>query len=74
MPVVIFAGCCIACIRLINFYANPLMVVGVDGSGAVSVPVVVDAVHVTAPPSQRVASAVPSRRRPSLSCVPGASS
>ena len=43
-------GCCIACIRLIVIL-NRLMVVSVDGSGAVSVSVVADALHFSASPS-----------------------
>ena len=60
MPVVFVADCYIACTRSI-FIPNPLMVVSVDGSGAVSVSVAADVVHLAASPSWRVASTVPSR-------------
>ena len=47
MPVAFVAGCCIACTDF-YFYDNLLMIVSVDGSGVVSVPVAADVVHVVA--------------------------
>ena len=59
MLVVFIADCCIECTRSIVI-SNPLMVVSVDGSSAVSVPVGAVAIHVAASSSECMALTVPS--------------